>query len=120
MSDHLENRTVIRAQVAGDVYIIRIAGDIDQFHAKQVKQVFLKLVAGGARKLVVDVASATYIDSAGVGSLLYMFSESKKRNVRFLLSGTRGPVLRVIELTKLNEYFPRVERLVDGIAQLKD
>lgn len=98
--------------------MLYLIGEVDLNHSRELKSTFLKIIEREAAKVIVDLDAATYIDSAGVGSLLFMFSESKKRGIGLKITGVHGPVLKVIELTKLDGYFPLVATVDEAIREI--
>ncbi|MFP4378503.1 MAG: STAS domain-containing protein [Spirochaetales bacterium] len=111
MEIHVENHD--------PVVVAKIEGEIDLFHSKMLKEQFNKFVADNEDKICFDFQDVSYIDSSGIGALLYMFSESKKRNVGLCYARVHGSMLKVIELTKLTRYLPLVDDVESGIAKLQ-
>ncbi len=99
--------------------VVELEGEIDLFHSRILKEQFNKLVNANVQKICVDFDKVTYIDSSGVGALLYMFSESRAKALGLVYSGIKGSVRRVIELTKLTNYLPLEDDLQAGLARLE-
>jgi anti-sigma B factor antagonist len=55
-----------------DTYVIAVEGELDLFHAPELKELFLDLVGDGARKIVIDLGSASFVDSTALGLLMSM------------------------------------------------
>src|SRR2546422_907733 len=58
------------AHLADDAYILSIGGEVDLFTAPQLEEGLSELTAAGARRIVVDLAGAAFIDSTVLGVLL--------------------------------------------------
>jgi anti-sigma B factor antagonist len=108
----------IKLSRSNKTYVAQLTGEIDLFHSNQVKELFNKLVAGDAQSICVDLDGVTYIDSSGVGAMLYMYSVSKNKAIPLCFCGVKGSVRRVIELTKLLAYLPIEETLKDALQRL--
>jgi len=109
----------IQVENHDSVVVARIEGEIDLFHSKMLKEQFNQFIANGDDKICLDFQDVSYIDSSGIGALLYMFSESKKRNIGLCYARVRGSMLKVIELTKLTRYLPLVDDVESGITKLQ-
>lgn len=100
-----------------DIYIISTTGDFDLYQSFKVKELFIKMVEKNVKKFILDLSETDYIDSSGIGTLIYIFSTAKKtKDVRICLTGITGTVRRVIELTKLTNYFIISNDINDAIS----
>jgi anti-anti-sigma factor len=57
-------------ETAGDVEIVRVAGEIDASNAAELSELLLAAVSNEVRAVVLDLSDTTYIDSSGV-SLIF-------------------------------------------------
>ena len=55
---------------AGGASVVTMNGRLDLLSAAQVKQRLAQEVAGGRKRLVVDLGDVSFIDSSGLGSLI--------------------------------------------------
>lgn len=58
-----------------------------------------EVVEDGARKLVIDLAAVTYIDSAGIGCLVGIFRLVKERDGALKLAGVQPRVEALLSMT---------------------
>lgn len=100
------------------VTVVEIEGEIDLFHANKLKQFVTELLENNVNRVILNMQAVTYIDSSGIGALLHIFSEAKKRKRYMFFSNIHGSVKKVIELTKLTGYFPIVGDVETTIEQL--
>jgi anti-sigma B factor antagonist len=56
------------------------------------------MIEGGTRKLVLDLSGVDYIDSSGLGMLIYCFGQMEQSGGRMRVTGANGPVARVFEI----------------------
>jgi anti-sigma B factor antagonist len=67
------------------------------------------MIDTGVRDIVIDLAECSYIDSSGLGSLIYCQSSMRKAGGTLKLARVHGQVLTVMTLTKLADYFTLVD-----------
>jgi anti-sigma B factor antagonist len=87
--------------------VVRVTGEIDLFTAPKLREQFLSSLdeSGETGDLLVDLTNVTFMDSTGLGVLIGASRRMNERGGRMGLVCTEGPVLRVLELTRLNEVF---------------
>ena len=61
-----------------------------------------RLIEEGARKLVIDVASLDYIDSAGIGMLVGCNGQMDRAGGKMHVCGARGTVARAFEVVHMD------------------
>jgi anti-sigma B factor antagonist len=52
--------------------VIAVEGELDLFGTPELKELFLDLVGEGARKIVIDLAATTFVDSTALALLMSM------------------------------------------------
>ena len=57
-------------QVAGDVWVIALSGEVDLYTAPEFKEQLVDVIAEGARQVIVDLTDTTFIDSTTLGVLV--------------------------------------------------
>ena len=60
---------------------------------------------GHANHLVIDLSETIFMDSDGLGMLLVALKECTNRGASLVLSGPKGEVLKLLELTRSDERF---------------
>ena len=110
----------IKLKRYSSIYIVDITGDIDMYNASNVKNVINTMVAKDIRYYIINLENVEYMDSSGIGALIYIHSELKKRDMILRIANVTGSVRKVIELTKLMGYFKIVQSVKDGIEQIKE
>lgn len=98
--------TLETEQLDDDIYVVSLSGDMDLYSANQVKENVVALWENGHTRLIIDMSALNYVDSSGIGVLLYVYSSSQKRSYQVVFCGATGAVARVIELTKLRGFLP--------------
>lgn len=82
-----------------------IDGALDALTAPEIRPIFDKLVADGRRRVTVDIAGVTMIDSSGVGAIVSLFKRIKAEGGQVLVVGAKDQPLAVLKLLKLDRVF---------------
>jgi len=109
----------LKIRKSNEIYIIDVNGDMDLYNSYKLKELVTKMVNKKVQKFVVNLQNVEYIDSSGIGSLIYIYSTTKKLDIKFLIANVHGSVKKVIELTKLMNYFPIVSKVGDAVKMLE-
>jgi len=105
--------------VEDDITVVRPSGDMDLYNSGQLRTRIQSLWAEGRRKIVLDLSDLRYIDSSGIGVLLYVYTSSQRRGAHIFFSGVHGSVLKSITLTKLNGFLPIVSSASGAVDELR-
>ncbi len=82
-----------------------------------LKELIKNLTAEGVKKLILDLAEVDYIDSSGLGTLVYCFSTFRKNGGTFKLMNLTRRNIELMLLTKLEtvfEVFDQEQAAVDS------
>lgn len=69
------------------------------------RQKVKSLLAAGKKKIVLDAANVSYIDSAGLGTLVATFHASRSQGATLKLAGLGANSNEVLQITKLMTVF---------------
>ena len=103
----------------GDVYIIDVNGEMDLYNSYKLKELVMKMLEKNVRLFVINLEDVEYIDSSGIGALIYICSTIKKKGFKLSIANIHGSVKKVIELTKLGGYFPISNSIEEAILKLE-
>lgn len=107
----------INTRSHGKTRIVDVSGDLDVYNSFKLKELANKMVSETPAPIIIDLGETGYIDSSGVGVLIFVNSLCKKNSVPFQISRVHGPVRKVIELTKLIGYLPIAESEEEAIRK---
>ena len=105
-SVRMETRTVEGAPV------VYIRGTVDMGTAPQLRDALLDLCQGPGM-LLIDLSQVPYMDSSGVGTMVYAKRACDRVGRPVVLIGMQPRVRSVFEITHLDRFF----RIVDNVAQ---
>ncbi|MDC7239052.1 MAG: anti-sigma factor antagonist [Spirochaetales bacterium] len=108
----------LKVRKSKHIYIVDIEGEMDLYNAYKLKELVSKMLDKGISHFVINMEKVEYIDSSGIGALIYVSSALKKKSARLVITSVHGSVKKVIELTKLTGYFPLEDSLKEGIVAL--
>ncbi|MBR7064893.1 MAG: anti-sigma factor antagonist [Treponema sp.] len=103
----------------GDVYIIDVNGEMDLYNSYKLKELVMKMLEKNVQYFVINLEQVDYIDSSGIGALIYICSTMKKQNLKLAIANIHGSVKKVIELTKLTGYFPIAATIDDALNMVR-
>ena len=104
----------------GDVYIIDVTGEMDLYNSYKLKELVMKMLEKNVKNFVINLEQVDYIDSSGIGALIYICSTIKKMNLNLAIANMHGAVKQVIELTKLMGYFPIANSIEEALLMVKE
>lgn len=99
------------------VVVASFAGELDRPDSDGLREKLLNAIGSGARGLVCDLSSLSYIDSAGV-HLLHRLSRALRAGGRrmALILPTESTPRRVLEITGMTEAIPVFASLDEAVA----
>ena len=104
----------------GEIYIIDVNGEMDLYNSYKLKELVMKMLEKNVKNFIINLEQVDYIDSSGIGALIYICYTMKKMNLKFAISNVHGSVKKVIELTKLMGYFPIANSVEEALLMIKD
>jgi anti-sigma B factor antagonist len=78
---------------------VTLRGEVDILTVDQVRVVLGEALATGPQEIVVDLAGLTFIDSTGLGALIFGFQRARDAGVRFRLANANATVRQILVLS---------------------
>ncbi len=85
--------------------IMDILGEIDLYEAPKLKREIDNLIQEGNCRLIINLKKVSYIDSMGIGVLIYTISELKKKQGALKVYNLHKTTKKIFELTRLIRFF---------------
>jgi anti-sigma B factor antagonist len=96
----------ISTKQIGDVSLVALKGRIVLGEgSSSLRERIKSLVGDGEKKIVLNMANVTYIDSAGLGTLVAAHVSAKKEGTVLLLSDLGNKFHEVLQVTRLLTIF---------------
>ncbi|CEM62626.1 anti-sigma factor antagonist [Treponema phagedenis] len=103
-----------------EVYIVDVSGEMDLYNSYKLKELVMKMLERQVQCVIINLEEVDYIDSSGIGALIYICSTMKKMSLKLFITNIHGSVKKVIELTKLMGYFPITNSLEEALQKMED
>jgi anti-sigma B factor antagonist len=99
-----------------DVTVIEFQGEIDDFPA--LVQSVDNRIAGGDRRLIVDLHALPFINSAALGYLIRAHKNMEQEGGELALARVQPAIVRILEMTHIDEILPAFETVEEAVAYL--
>jgi anti-sigma B factor antagonist len=111
-SFHVENR-----RLGSDVCVVAVEGEVDLASAPDLRGALLHMAAGEGRRLVVDLARVTHMDSTGLGVLVGVQRRLPPEGA-IVIAAAPAAVRDLFALTGLDRAFKLYDTVDQAIAEL--
>jgi anti-sigma B factor antagonist len=101
------------------IRVIAVIGEMDMYNSHELKAVVTNHFVARKGPLILDLAELRYIDSSGVGVLIYVFTQARRGSIPIWFANVHGTVRRVIELTSLLNFFPITNSVDDAVQRAR-
>jgi anti-sigma B factor antagonist len=92
-----------KTQQIGDVTVVEMSGRLDHGNSLNFAENSInRMIDDGTRKLVIDLARLDYIDSSGLGMLIFCGGRMEQSGGRMRIAGANASVARVFEIAHAN------------------
>ncbi|MET0424518.1 MAG: STAS domain-containing protein [Actinoplanes sp.] len=87
----------------GGTATVTLRGEVDVLTVDQVRVALGEALAGRPQEIVVDLTDLAFIDSTGLGALIFGFQRARDAGVRFRLASPTSSVRQILVLSGLLE-----------------
>ena len=101
----------------GRTHVIEVDGQVDLYSAPDFKERTARVIAEGAKRVLIDLSRVTFMDSTGLGVLVSALKRLRAARADLLLVITDYDIERLFELTGLEDSF-RIYRSRDDALEL--
>ena len=109
----------LKIRKSGESYIIDVHGEMDLYNSYRLKELVMRMLEKKVERFIINLENVDYIDSSGIGALIYICSTIKKMNLKLVITNIHGSVKKVIELTKLMGYFPITQSIEEALERME-
>ena len=95
----------IGTTTAGPATVLNLDGYLDSFSVNYLKDSFNKLFDKGIYKVIVNLTTVGFVDSAGLGQLVSALRMCVHHNGNVVLVGTNESITDLLKITKLDTVF---------------
>lgn len=91
----------------GDIDVVELSGRLSLGDAlMSIEESILTLIQQGSRRLVIDVAGVTAMDSAGMGMLIACSGQMELHQGKLRLAGAQGAIARTFGVVHIDRLTP--------------
>lgn len=104
----------INQSITDSVVILAITGDLDSFSVAYLKEHLKKLFNNDQHRIIIDLSSVDFIDSAGLGHLVSCLKVCMHNSGDLLLAGPNDSIKDLLRITKLMDIFKVFDTVEDA------
>jgi anti-anti-sigma factor len=103
-----------------DVYVVRVAGEVDMSHEEELRGELRAAVAADSKGVVVDLTECEFIDSTGVRALLLSreAQHSQGGPERLVVAASSEQILRILSVMGIDQVIPIHPTVEEAAAAL--
>ena len=97
----------LELEVSDEIVVARVSGEIDSSNASELRLALLERLSNDVIGMVLDLTSATYVDSTGIALVFELARglEARRQSLRLAVPPS-GPVRRVLDLCAVSSVAP--------------
>ena len=85
--------------------VVKAGGEVDLYSSPQMRDALMKAISAAHDGVGVDLSEVSYMDSSGVAVLVEGLKAAGKKKLGFKLVSPSQPVLKVLQLSRLDRVF---------------
>lgn len=113
----MDDRLTISVSPGPGYLVVSVAGEIDTVTASQFREQLASVITCGARRVVVDLARVTFMDSAGIGVLTATHRVLAVQQGSLAVVSPSPAVRRVLSLSGLDQVILVTSSVPDAAAR---
>jgi anti-sigma B factor antagonist len=112
-----EDPMTVTARTVGDITILDVQGTVTVGEqAERLRDKVRSVAQEGARRILVNMAGISYVDSAGLGELIAAYTTTKRQGGTLKLLNTTKRLTDLLVITKLATVFETFDDEAEAIA----
>ena len=116
---NLDTSMIYTQEVHGTATIFRLEGSLmGDSTQQQFKDAVLKLLEQGQKHIILDFSRVRNVNSAGLGSLITLFSRTRSVGGEFILAAVPQNVRNLLHITRLDTVFVITDTVEDALKRL--
>src|SRR6185436_16341998 len=110
---------LFNSELVDGVANVSVAGEVDLLNAPSLKQALLETIEGGARRVLVDLSHATFIDSTTLGVLMGAVKRLRPAGGELAIACHDPNIRKIFEITLLDRVFEIFDTPGAGVEHLQ-
>ena len=108
MPDETPEELTVEVLDEGGTSVLVVRGELDAYSAPTLDSAVTRVLAGGARRLVIDLEGVGFIDSSGLRSMIRARKQVGDEETALQIRHPQPSTIRLLEITGLTAHFPVV------------
>ena len=108
----------LRIECQEGVEVLSVDGELEIASAQEFRRAISGRLGAGTRGLIVDLRDCTFVDSTGLGALIWAELRARAAGGEVAYVGRPGPVMRAIEMAGLGEELHLRESLREALSEI--
>ena len=105
-------------KVDDTTYVISLTGEVDLYTAPEFKQQLLDVIGKGAKSVIVDFTTTTFIDSTTLGVLVGGVKRLRTNDGELSLVCSDRNITKIFEITGLDRVFTIYPTRAEALEQI--
>jgi anti-sigma B factor antagonist len=105
----------INHQDYNGVTVVELGGEFVEEYGKMFQDTMTELVKGKISGIVLDMSKVPFIDSSGLGILLWLRDYCYENRIQLKLAALDDNVKKILEITRLDSKLDRYEELNQAV-----
>lgn len=118
MSEKTEILNIESIDACPTARLLRLVGDLDSTNAESTSSRIIELLQDGVKTVVADFSRLRYINSTGLGALLFVNKKLKEAGGVFKVANVNENVLEIIEIIGADQLLEIHPTLEEALASL--
>jgi len=102
----------------GGVAMLEVQGEVEIYTAPRLREAIVHALEEGYTRLIVNLEGVQYLDSTGLGALVGGRARARERGGNLVLICTQSRLLRLFDITGLNQLFALCQTEEEALAIL--
>lgn len=105
----------INHQDYNNVTVVELGGEFVEEYCKTFQDTMTELVKKQPTGIVLDMSKVPFIDSSGLGMLLWLRDYCHENKSQLKLAGLDNNITKILEITRLDSKLDRYEELSEAV-----
>ena len=99
--------------------VVYVEDNLDWFNCSELRSQVIALIARDKKDIVINLARANYVDSSGIGILVFISNLLQRYNRTLKLTALQPTVMAIINTSRLNEVWQVYESVEQAVASFE-
>ena len=95
----------LESKITDEFLILYPKGELDDYNTKKFKEKSIKIYEKNKKNILFDCKELEYLDSTGLGSLIYILKEVEKDENKIVIENLNPSIMKLFKITKLEDMF---------------